>query len=386
MAYIFLAVDFPPKVGGIQSYHKHLAQALWELGREVHVIAVSQPGDGVFDEAYPCPVTRVSTQGGKLGILRRMRQAAVETAKTLHRPLRGIVATKWFPEGPAADDVASQLDVPWGVFGHDREFVLHGINLAKWVVQQHVFRKTDICFAISNYAAWNFRTRGVSERKIRMVGCGVEADRFQPDTAGAAVLRERHGIADRKVIATVSRVVRRKGHLTVIEALPEIQRLTGPVVYLVVGGGEYTETVRAAAQRCGVADSVVFTGEVATGELCGYYTLADVMVMPSLEIRGEPTEGFGLVFLEANCCSTPVIGSRTGGIPDAVDHGISGLLVPQNSPRELARAAVRLLVDTDYATRLGKQGHERAVHQFQWNWVAGRVDACFNELNPAPGE
>ncbi|MBU0609015.1 MAG: glycosyltransferase family 4 protein, partial [Armatimonadetes bacterium] len=125
---------------------------------------------------------------------------------------------------------------------------------------------------------------------------------------------------------------------------------------------------------------VIMAGSVPDTELCGYYTLADTMVMPSYDVIGEPTEGFGLTFLEANCCGTPVVGSRTGGIPDAVEDGSSGLLVPPRNPQAIAAALMQLLGDPAAARAMGRNGQERARTQFRWEQVAQRVDAAFEEL------
>lgn len=379
--YVLLATDYPPQTGGIQRYHSNLALALQGLGREVRVVATEHPGWQEHDAAAAVPITRVPGHGGKLAITRRLRDEAVRLGRE-SGSLRGIISTKWSPEGPGAMQAAAALGVPWGVFGHDREHILHAANVVKWALQTVLFRRANFCFAISNYAAANFRRGFAPSQRIRMVGCGIEAEHFSPDPAGAEALRERHGLHGRPVLLTVSRLVPRKGHLTVIEA---IRSLTGEfpgLAYLVVGDGEFRSEIEQAIGRDGLEQHVILAGRATDAELCAYYTLADIMVMPSYDIIGLPTEGFGLTFLEANCCGTPVIGSRTGGIPDAVDHGLSGLLVPPRQPQALAHAIRRLLSDAPIARRMGEYGRRRALQQFSWELVARRVDAAFEELCP----
>lgn len=380
MAYILLATDYPPQTGGIQRYHSNLALALQALGRDVRVVATVHPGCEEHDAAAPVPVTRVATEGGKPAIYRRLRDEAVRLAGELAQPLRGVIATKWSPEGPGALQAARQLSVPWGVFGHDREFILHAANVVKWALQTYLLTRADLCFAISDYAAANFRRGFAPASHIRMVGCGIERDLFAPDPEMAAQLRARLGLADRPVLLTVSRLVPRKGHLTVMQALCEVKQRFPNVAYVIVGDGEFRERLEQGIVEYGLQDQVIMAGRASDGELCGYYTLADAMVMPSYDIPGKPTEGFGLTFLEANCCGTPVIGSRTGGIPDAIEDGRSGLLVPPRDPRALAQAIARLLADPDAAHAMGRYGQERARTQFTWEQVARRADAAFEEL------
>jgi phosphatidylinositol alpha-1,6-mannosyltransferase len=384
MAYILLATDYPPQTGGIQRYHSNLARALQGLGRQVRVIATESPEWQEHDATSPVPIVRVPTAGGKPQIYRRMRDAALRIAGELPAPWRGIIATKWSPEALGAEQAARRLGVPWGVFGHDREFILHAANVVKWALQTYLFRRADLCFAISSYAARNFRRGFAPADRIRMVGCGIESELFHPDEGMAATLRERHGLHGRPVLLTVGRLVPRKGHLTVIQALRQVRGQFPNVAYVIVGEGEFRPQIERGIVEHGLQGTVIMAGRTGEEELCGYYTLAEVMVMPSHDIIGKPTEGFGLTFLEANCCGTPVIGSRTGGIPDAVEDGRSGLLVPPRDPRALAAAIERLLGNPAEAREMGRYGQERARTQFRWELVAQRVDAAFEELCPRP--
>lgn len=386
MAYLLLAGDYPPQLGGIQSYHSALARALAALGHEVVVVATSQEGDAAYDAACPHAVSRVSAEGGKLPTCRRMEARAVELAGSLREPLAGIIATKWSPESPAALRLARRLGVPCGVFGHDREFILTGPNPLKWAVQRYTLPRADFCFAISHFAADNFRRRAVRPDRIRMVGSGVEADAFAPDPEGAARLRAVHGLGEAPVLVTVSRLVEKKGHLTVLEALPAVRQAVPAVCYVIVGEGEHRPALEAAVARLGLQDCVLFAGRAPAADLRAYYTLADLMVMPSYDIPGQPTEGFGLAYLEANSCGTPALGTRCGGIPDAIDHGVSGLLVPPQDPGALAQALIRLLTDRDLARWMGAQGQQRARDWFRWDLVARRVEACFAECDARRGD
>lgn len=386
MSYILLGTDYPPQTGGIQRYSSNLARALQALGREVRVIATEQSGSREHDLASPVPIVRVPTDGGKPAIYRRMREAALRLAPTLPQALRGIIATKWSPEGLGALQAARRLRVPWAVIGHDREFILHAANLVKWGLQIYLLRHADLCLANGSYSAQNFRRGFAPAHRIRVVGCGIESELFKPDEPMAEVLRQRHALQDRPVLLTVGRLVARKGHLAVLQALAQVRRQFPTVAYVIVGEGEFRRRLEQGVARYGLRDHVVLAGRVPEAELCGYYTLADIMVMPSYDIIGIPSEGFGLAFLEANCCGTPVIGSRTGGIPDAIEDGGSGLLVPPRDPAALAEAILRLLRNPGLARQMGDYGQRRARQYFTWEAVARRVDAAFEETWPPGSE
>lgn len=150
-------------------------------------------------------------------------------------------------------------------------------------------------------------------------------------------LIERHGLAGKRVVATVGRLAgaeRYKGHDRLIRALPNILARRSDAVYLVVGSGDDEPRLRALAQATDVARHVVFAGEVAAAELPDYFALADVFAMPSTG------EGFGIVFLEAAACGLPAIGGDADGSRDALADGAIGRLIDPLSERELADAVV----------------------------------------------
>lgn len=375
-----LAGDFPPQVGGIQSYHSHLAASLTALGRRVHVIATQQPGSHEYDAACPYTVTRVPAGRGKLAMARAMTAAGRKVLAELPTPVRGVIATKWSPESWAALSLSRFSGAPWGVFGHDREFILTGLNPVKWLAQRSWLRRADLCFAISHYAAANFRRRGVHPERIRMVGSGVDTEAYHPDPDRARELRTELGLGDAPVLLTVSRLVAKKGHETVLRALPAVQQAVGRVRYVIAGEGPDRNRFETLVSELRLTALVTFVGRVPDTDLNGYYTLASALVMPSEDVVGEPVEGFGLTYAEAGCCGTPAIGTWVGGIPEAIDHGVTGWLVPPRDPRALAKAIVRLLQDTEMAVRMGRMAQERARSVYRWDLVARRVDTAFQEL------
>lgn len=115
---------------------------------------------------------------------------------------------------------------------------------------------------------------------------------------------------------------------------------------------------------------MLFAGRVPDEDLPDLYALCEVFVMVSRErIEENDVEGFGIVLLEASACGKPVVGGRSGGVPDALADGVSGFLVDPLSQEEITEALARLLTDRDLAQRLGEHGRSRVVHEFQWGQV-----------------
>jgi phosphatidylinositol alpha-1,6-mannosyltransferase len=183
------------------------------------------------------------------------------------------------------------------------------------------------------------------------------------------------------MILTVGNLVERKGHDMVISALPEVQKVIPDVTYLVVGDGRYRSNLEQLAVTRGVRDRVVFAGQVPEKELPEIYSLCDVFVMPARERLDEcDVEGFGLVYLEANACGKPVIGGRSGGIPDAIVDGVTGLLVDPHDPIEIANALIQLLRDRELSTKMGHEGRKRVVRDFTWERIARQVQGILDSV------
>jgi glycosyltransferase involved in cell wall biosynthesis len=172
---------------------------------------------------------------------------------------------------------------------------------------------------------------GVRTDRIQTIYCGIEPARFTGDRA------ERPVDAEWPVIVTVGRLVKFKGHRTLVSAFTSVRRQYPNARLLIVGEGPERNTLESHAAHLGVAGAVTFAGTVyPTNEVLEQ---ADVFVFPSLE---EPQ---GLAILEAYAAGVPVVASRTGGILEMLDHEVDGLLVEPGDDRGLAEAIRRLLED-----------------------------------------
>lgn len=384
MGLIFLADDFPPATGGIQTYAAELARAVAETGEEVRVVARAQPGAEAFDADLPCPVLRVPTGGGYLPAALSLAAGAERAAAGLSGPLRCLVCTKWSPEGPGAIWAARSLRRPFVLIGHGGEFSHVGGQLVKWLVQRAVLRRAALCLANSSYTAGLFRRAKVQERRIGVIYGGVRPERYRAEPEQIEALRERLGLTGRRVILTVARMVRRKGHEHVLRALPMVTEAVPDAAYLVVGDGPLADELRALTHELKLHQSVVFAGAVADEDLAACYGLCDVFAMPSVPVPGELAEGLGLAYLEAAAAGRPSVGTRFGGIPDAIADGETGLLVEPADDAGLAEALIELLADPERTQRMGQAARERVEAQFTWSCVAERFLEQVHRI-PLPG-
>ncbi len=241
-------------------------------------------------------------------------------------------------------------------------------------------KNADTVFTISEYTKGKLLELGIPLRKIVKIPIGVDYGTFNPNI-NSKKIEEKYNLKNKKVILTVGRLVRRKGQDKVIKVMPHVLEKVSNVVYIIIGEGEDKSRLKNLVEELKLGDRVIFTGYIPNKELPCYYNACDVFIMPSREIPEEgDAEGFGIVYLEANACGKPVIGGKSGGIPDAIMDGKTGLLVDPHSEEEIAQALIKLLSDEDYAQKLGQNGLDRVRKELTWEKTAKQVTNEIEDL------
>ena len=234
-------------------------------------------------------------------------------------------------------------------------------------------RRSDRVSAISNYTAGELRE--LADVPIEVIPYTTSLPDVTPAPAPAlppAPTPASAALDGMGPVLFVGRLVERKGVAHLIEAMARLGRGDEGPRLEIVGDGPERPRLEALARRLGVVNRVAFRGKIAPDELQASYARAAVCVLPSvLDARGD-TEGLGVVLLEAMNHATPVIASRVGGIPDIVEDGVSGLLVPPGDADALAAAVRRLGDDPALARRLGEAGRRRLREQFSWPAIVQR--------------
>jgi phosphatidylinositol alpha-1,6-mannosyltransferase len=365
--------DFPPRRGGIQSYLGEFVGRLVQAGsHEMTVYAPQWKGAAAFDDSARTAGYRVVRHPGTLmlpgpAVDARMRRLIAEHD----------IDTVWF--GAAAPlallaqraRLAGARRVLASTHGHE-------VGWSMLPVARSVLRRigdgTDVVTFVSRYTRSRFASAFGPEASLEYLPPGVDTDRFRPDPAGRAELRDRYRLGGRPTVVCVSRLVPRKGQDVLIKALPSIRRRADGAALVIVGGGPYLETLRTLAQDCGVADHVTFTGGVPGDELPAHHALADLFAMPCrTRGGGMDVEGLGIVFLEASATGVPVIAGESGGAPEAVQHNKTGLVVDGRSVDKVADAVTELLTNRDRAAAMGAAGRQWVTSQWRWDTLAARL-------------
>ena len=370
--------DFPPRRGGIQSYLQELVGQLAQTGsHSLTVYAPKWKGSDSYDRAATYEVVR---HPGTLMLPVPDVDARMRRLIAAHD-----IETVWF--GAAAPLAllaprarrAGAARVVASTHGHEVGWSM--LPVARSALRR-IGNSTDAVTFISRYTRRRFAAAFGPHAALEHLPPGVDTDRFAPDPAARTELRARYGLGERPVIVCVSRLVPRKGQDMLIRALPSIRQRVDGATLVIVGGGPYQATLHRLAGRYGVADHVVFTGAVPGAELPAHHALADVFAMPCrTRGAGLDVEGLGIVYLEASATGVPVVAGRSGGAPETVRDGETGLVVDGWEVADIAAAVSEILADRECAARMGAAGRRWAVENWRWRTHAERLGELLSARN-----
>src|SRR5467141_496011 len=371
MTTMLLAQDFPPMGGGIARLHGELARR-FPRGE----LIVSTPADrdaSDVDGTFPAVIDRlpISARSTKTlpGLLLWSRRAARLARQ--HR-VRFVYCGNVKPAGYPARWVYERLRVPYGLilYGGDLLSEQHKIRQSafKRRTARVIFGGAAVLVAISNW------TRDLTLSVLGELGLDAHGQRLRVVHMGTDPSQFRPGVV------TAARLEQIKGIDTVIQALPAILEREPDVGYVIAGRGPDRERLEKLAHKLGVADRVRFLGLVGDQDLPAVYNLGSVYLGMSRRVGRMDVEGFGISLVEASACGLPVVAGNSGGIPDAVRDGETGILVPPEDPAALADAVCRVLADRGFATQLGQNGRRAVETHFNWDRVVRDLRAIESEV------
>lgn len=371
--------DYPPRPGGIQTF-------IYEMVRrfpsdEVTVLTSNFDGAADFDRVNAWRVVR-------------SRRKVLAPNRTTLKLAQGLIAET------GATQVVFGAAAPLGLLARKLRkcgvsqivSISHGheVGWASTPVTRRGIRKiladSDWFTYLGNYTLTGIRkaARSQDRGKFRQLTPAVDPDEFHPDLKSSGdLLRASIGFADRPTVVCVSRLMARKGQDRLIEALPLIQRQVPGVALVIVGTGPYRKKLEEIAKRVGVIDDVHFTGKVPQEQLAQWYAAGDVFAMPCrTRNAGWDVEGLGIVFLEASATGLAVVAGDSGGAPDAVRHGETGLVVDGNSVSDVANSVAELLLNPERATKFGQAGRRWVQQEWTWDYSFKRLSAMLSGIDP----
>lgn len=376
MRTLLISELFPPRVGGSATWFYQVYRH-YPPGEAV-VLTDYQPGDETVDKGLSLSIYRVPMQMRDWGFLnlrsarQYLRLALTATRLAREHGSQMIHCGRAITEGVIGYLLLRLTRLPYCVYAHGEEIGGACSSRQLTLLMRCAYRFAHRIVANSNNTRGLLRALGVPDRKIILIHPGVDVDRFRP-CDDVSRTRTRLGLDGARVLLSVGRLQRRKGHDMVLRSLPTIAAVLPDIRYVIVGTGEEEARLHHLAQELNTAHRVEFRTAVSDEELPNYYGACDLFVMPNREEPDHDIEGFGIVFLEANACGKVVIGGKSGGTADAIVNGETGLRVDGESPQAIAEAVIDLLRNPERAASMGRKGRDRVVQHFNWDRIAAQT-------------
>jgi phosphatidylinositol alpha-1,6-mannosyltransferase len=370
--HLLVTNDFPPKIGGIQSL-------LWEWWRRLpsdSFAVLTSPYEGAkeWDATQPFHIER--TREPVLLPHPFMVKRINEMAKRMNADF--VVLDPAVPLGI----IGPSLELPYAVVVHGAEVTVPGRIPGTHQILGRVLRKSVHVVAAGQYPANEAARAAGCELPTTVVQPGVDTERFRVLSADErASAREHFGVSpNAELIVGVSRLVPRKGFDIAISAVARLARDRPQLEMLIAGAGRDAKRLNELAKRLGAP--VRFLGRTPFEDLPLLYGCADIFTMLCRNRWGGlEQEGFGIVFLEAAACGVPQVAGSSGGAAEAVDDGVTGIVVKDpTSIDEVAKAFSLLLNSPDLRQRMGNAGRVRAVESFSYDVLTARLWNTLSQL------
>ncbi|MCD6520337.1 MAG: glycosyltransferase [Anaerolineae bacterium] len=404
--------SYPRYAGdGAGSFVASLAQSLVAAGHQVAVVAPYDPFVAPWDtqgvEVYrfryaPFDALHVAGHGQALLADVRMKRvvpwlmpgfviAALWRVWRLHqqRPFAVFHGHWAVPGGVVAALAAEGLKVPMLLSLHGSDVYVLEHNALYRKVAQLAFRRAARIVACSEDLRRRAVALGAEERKTLVLPYGVDGPRYA--LGKGERLRRLWGIpGGALVIGALGRLVYKKGFDVLLTAFARVAAQM-PEAFCVIGGeGDLRQELERKAQQLGIARRVLFPGRIPWGQTPDFYALCDVFVVPSVVDRKGNVDGLPNVLLEAMASARALVASRVAGIPEVVEEGKNGLLVPPGDAQALGEALLRLLGDLSLRQRLGREARRTVATRYTWEGIAqeylqlyAQADACMAEYKDA---
>jgi len=384
---MLLTFDFPPMGGGIARMMGELA-GRYPPGTLV-VSTGRYKGGPEMDAGLANVVDRIGVASARLrtlqGLLAWSRRAA-ELARSI-RP-EFVWCGNFKPAGYPARWIRQRVGTPYGILFYGTDLLLLQRRIRRSAVKRQTARALiggaavlvaisrwtrDLCLSVLDELGFDG-----GRLDLRTVPLGTDPARFRPGIDPSSV-RSRYGLDRGRWLLSVARLTPHKGIDTGLRVLARLRERYPDLSYAVVGSGGQLRALQEMAQSLGVADRVRFLTAVPDSDLPGLYNCAEIYCGLSRWTEGA-VEGFGISLVEAAASGLPVVAGRSGGVPEAVHEGETGLLVDPAGLDEVGRALQNLLDDRALAGRLGAAGRRAVETYYNWDRVTADLAGIGHEI------
>lgn len=374
---LFITNDFGPRAGGIESFIIGLIERLPHGSTTVYTSAQGDTYeyDAAWLEKYGVRVIRdrakilLPTPRITGEIVRLIKSEAIETVAFGAAAPLALMASRLRGAGVGRVIALTHGHEVWWSKVFPFTLAMRRIGSSVDVLTYlGEFTRTAIAGALAPKSA---------DAMVK-IAPGIDTEHFAPIDSSS--LRQSLGLGEKKVIVSVGRLVHRKGQDRLIESMRAIVQEVPTAHLLLIGEGPYRQHLQALVRKYALDDHISFIGRIQYADLPQYICIGEIFAMPSRSrFFGLEVEGLGIVYLEASACELPVIAGASGGAPDAVIDGTTGVVVDGLDSAAIAVAAINLLNNPTQARLMGQAGRRWIVEKWNWQIWADAFKKLINE-------
>ncbi len=369
---IIISFEFPPQGGGIGSFAFQMAKNWHQMKMDVTALTItnqlSQYETAEFDKQQKFKIIRFNKYKFYfVNIIYRIYYSL----KLIFSNRYDIVYCAQFSTGIIGLISRILFRIPYVMIGHGSEAFEK--NKIRFIFLKIFYRFSNLVLVNSTYTLHQFQAHRIVNKNLHLIPLGGDDTLFDPKRINNNKLRDILDIGNKFVILTVGTLSERKNHSAVISALKILNDEYHNLHYVIVGTGPLAQKLKNIIKNLDLEMHVTLVGYVPDYELPYYYDLADLFILNSIIDGKGDVEGFGIVLIEANLMSKPVIGTKGSGMEDAIVEGKSGFIIEANNPVETAAAIKKFYSDQSLCRQMGEFGRERALKNFTWYNTAQKV-------------
>lgn len=348
MKILLTTLEYPPFKGGVSNYYYNLVS---HYSKDDEIFVLDNSNEKLVNLKY-----KPSWLVAFISIYKEIK------TKNINHVIVGHI----LPIGTVVYLLSFIINFRYSLILHGMDFAYSQKSNRKRFLARLILKKAEYVFCgnsytknlVSNFLGNKFLNKISVNNPGIVLNQAAEIDSHELED----VFIKRHNLKGKFVLLSVGRLVERKGFDLVIDSVIELNN--NNIVYVIIGDGPDKD--RLLNKITDTQNIILFNEKINDKEKFTWYNLCDAFIMPSRNIDGD-FEGFGIVYLEANLFSKPVIAGNSGGAGDAVIDGVNGLMVNPTSKSDIKNAILKLYNDNQYKIKLGKQGRERAMNDFNWD-------------------
>lgn len=343
MKTLFIALEYPPQVGGVENYYGKIAH-YWP--EELTVLTNEQ--NRLISPNLPF-----------LAWLRAIKPVR-DTLKQINA--QWLLVGEILPLGTVGWLISYLMPIRYAVILHGLDFSLATKGFIKRFLSKQILEKASLVICANSHTAQEVRKMFPKVSNVQVVNPGVEIDVPVVSSEAIEKCKVENNLQDAFILLSVSRLVKRKGVDMVLSAISNIVSLIPNLQYIIIGNGPEEVYLKNIIHQLGLENNVRILSNVSHEEKNIYFASCDIFIMTARNIDGD-YEGFGIVYLEAGLFSKPVISGKSGGVAEAVQDNVNGIVVNEEDASEIAQAILDLYNDDVLRQRLGVAGRERSLQQ-----------------------